>query len=59
MLATLVKLDPIYVVFNVSEQRYLDYRLRVEQAAARVRRAPSIVPRLRLSNGVDYPLPAG
>ena len=33
VLATLVKLDPIYVVFNVSERSYLDYLTRVEQAA--------------------------
>jgi membrane fusion protein (multidrug efflux system) len=54
VLATLVKLDPIYVVFNVSEQRYLDYQLRVEQAVHEGTAKPEFVPRLRLSNGVDY-----
>lgn len=54
VLATLVKLDPIYVVFNVSEQRYLDYQLRVEQAIRAGTAKPEYVPRLRLSNGVDY-----
>lgn len=54
VLATLVKLDPIYVVFNVSEQRYLDYQLRVEQAIRAGTTKPEYVPRLRLSNGVDY-----
>ena len=32
VLATLVKLDPIYVVFNVSERSYLDYQKRVDKA---------------------------
>jgi membrane fusion protein, multidrug efflux system len=54
VLATLVKLDPIYVVFNVSERRYLDYRLRVEQAVRDNTPRPAYVPRLRLANGVDY-----
>lgn len=54
VLATLVKLDPIYVVFNVSEQRYLNYRLRVEQAIRDGVAKPEYVPRLRLSNGTDY-----
>ncbi len=47
VLATLVKLDPIYVVFNVSEQRYLDYQLRVEQAIRAGTAKPEYVPRLR------------
>ena len=55
VLATLVKLDPIYVVFNVSEQRYLNYRLGVEQALRDGTVGAQYVPRLRLSNGVDYP----
>jgi membrane fusion protein (multidrug efflux system) len=54
VLATLVKLDPIYVVFNVSEQRYLNYRMRVEQALREGTAKPQYVPRLRLSNGVGY-----
>lgn len=54
VLATLVKLDPIYVVFNVSEQRYLNYRLRVEQALREGTAKPQYVPQLRLSNGVGY-----
>lgn len=49
VLATLVKLDPIYVVFNVSERNYLDYR-------SGGKTGPQYVPRLRLSSGVDYPL---
>ena len=54
VLATLVKLDPIYVLFNVSEQRYLNYRLGVEQALRDGTATPQYVPQLRLSNGVDF-----
>lgn len=57
VLATLVKLDPIYVVFNVSERSYLDYRKRVEQAVREGGPRPEFVPRLRLSNGAEYPQP--
>ena len=57
LLATLVRLDPIYVVFNVSERRYLDHLLRVEQAARQGTPRPDYVPRLRLSNGVEYHYP--
>ncbi len=55
VLATLVKLDPIYVVFNVSERSYLDYQKRVEQAVREGGPRPEFVPRLRLSNGFEYP----
>lgn len=54
VLATLVRLDPIYVVFNVNEQRYLDYRQRVDQAVREGRPKPEYIPRLRLSNGAEY-----
>jgi membrane fusion protein, multidrug efflux system len=57
VLATLVKLDPIYAIFNVSEQSYLNYRQRVQQAAREGRPKPAYVPRLRLANGTEYPLP--
>lgn len=56
VLARLVKLDPIYVVFNVSERRYLDYRLG-SVAADGDRQRPAYVPRLRLANGMAYPHP--
>jgi membrane fusion protein (multidrug efflux system) len=55
VLATLVKLDPIYVVFNVSERSYLDYQERVTQAAREGGPRPEFVPRLRLSSGFEYP----
>lgn len=54
VLATLVKLDPIYVVFNVSERSYLTYRQRVEQAMREGQPKPEYIPRLKLSNGTDY-----
>jgi membrane fusion protein (multidrug efflux system) len=57
VLATLVKLDPIYVVFNASERSYLDYQRRVEEAVRSGRPRPEFVPRLRLSNGAEYPQP--
>jgi membrane fusion protein, multidrug efflux system len=55
VLATLVKLDPIYVVFNVSERSYLDYQKQAEEAVRAGRPQPAFVPRLRLSNGYEYP----
>jgi membrane fusion protein (multidrug efflux system) len=57
VLATLVKLDPIYVVFNASERSYLDYQRRVEEAVRSGRPRPEFVPRLRLSTGAEYPQP--
>ena len=57
VLATLVKLDPIYVVFNVSERSYLDYQKQVDEAVRAGRPRPEHVPRLRLSNGAEYPYP--
>ncbi len=55
VLATLIKLDPIYVVFNVSERSYLDYQKQAEQAVREGKPRPEFVPRLRLSNGAEYP----
>ena len=55
VLAALVKLDPIYVVFNVSERSYLDYKQRAEETVRAGRARPEFVPRLRLSNGSEYP----
>lgn len=55
VLATLVRLDPIYVVFNVSEQSYLNYRKRAEEAERAGKAPPEFVPRLRLANGAEYP----
>lgn len=56
VLATLVKLDPIYAVFNVSERLYLSYKqgTAAEPAAADGGEAAP-VPRLRLANNQDYP----
>jgi membrane fusion protein (multidrug efflux system) len=56
VLATLIKLDPIYAVFNVSERLYLDYQQRVAAVAAGGGGAvPDPVPRLRLANDTAYP----
>jgi membrane fusion protein (multidrug efflux system) len=55
VLATLVRLDPIHVVFNVPERTYLDYVQRTEQARKDGRTAPPPVPRLRLANDFAYP----
>ncbi|MGZ9110527.1 MAG: efflux RND transporter periplasmic adaptor subunit [Rhodoplanes sp.] len=57
VLATLVKLDPIYVVFNVSERSYLDYQKQADEAVRAGRPRQKFVPRLRLSNGAEYPHP--
>ncbi len=56
VLARLVKLDPIYAVFNVSEQLYLDYQSKVAKTeAATGETVPQPVPRLRLANDTEYP----
>lgn len=54
VLATLVRLDPIYVVFNVNEQHYLNSRLRIDAEAREGLARPVYVPHLRLPNGADY-----
>lgn len=55
VLARLVKLDPIYAVFNVSEQLYLDYQSKAAKSEAETGEpVPQPVPRLRLANGAEY-----
>lgn len=53
-LARVVQLDPIRVVFSVSDRAILDLRAASGHDAAAL--AGAHVPRLRLSNGQDYPL---
>lgn len=53
-LATLVSLDPIYVVFNVSEQQFLDSLPRVGEAWRQETAQPAYVPRLRLANRMEH-----
>jgi len=55
VLATLVKLDPIYVGINISEQAYLDQRQRAEDAVRSGEPVQQSVPHLKLGNGVLYP----
>ncbi len=57
VLATLIRLDPIYATINVSESAYLDYKQRVDAAARAGQSVPKNVPRLKLPNGAGYPLP--
>lgn len=57
VLATLVKLDPIYATINVSESAYLDHKQRVDVAKREGQSVPKDVPRLKLPNGAAYPLP--
>lgn len=55
VLATLVKLDPIYAVFNVSERLYLSYKQEAAAAPGKANGADAApVPRLRLANNADY-----
>jgi membrane fusion protein (multidrug efflux system) len=51
-LATIVSQDPIYVLFPVTTQEVLDYRQRL---AARPDASTSVVVRVKLPNGQDYP----
>ncbi len=55
VLATLIRLDPIYVAINVSEQGYINYRQRVEMAARAGQPIPQTVPRITLPNGELFP----
>lgn len=48
VLATVIRLDPIYVSFPVSEKAYLDY-MKAEDR-------PDLTPRIRLSDSSIYPL---
>ena len=53
-LATLVSLDPIYVVFNVSEQQFLESLPRVREARRQATAELVYVPRLRLANRMEH-----
>jgi membrane fusion protein, multidrug efflux system len=50
-LATIVSLDPIYVIFQVSQRNVLDYKRRVAESASNARFAVHI----KLPNGSAYP----
>lgn len=52
VLASIVKLDPIYVTFTVSERDVMTVR---QEALARGGEIPEYIPRIRLSNGSLYP----
>lgn len=53
VLATIVSLDPIHVRFTLSDVEYLAFRRDSQAGEA----PPDIAPRLRLSDGEDYPHP--
>jgi membrane fusion protein (multidrug efflux system) len=55
VLATLIRLDPIYVTINVSERGFLDYQERTRAARRTGAPVPENVPRLTLPNGTAYP----
>ncbi|MBU2707375.1 efflux RND transporter periplasmic adaptor subunit [Zooshikella marina] len=54
-LATIVKLDPIYVNFQVSEKAFVDFQEEARKRISAGQEEPSVVPRLRLSNDTMYP----
>jgi len=49
ILASVIAMDPIRVVFSVSEQQYLEYRQAISE-----NRAEDFTPRIRLANGERY-----
>jgi membrane fusion protein, multidrug efflux system len=51
-LATIVRQDPIYVIFPVSERDVLDYKRRVAESADK---NPHVTVHLKLPNGSTYP----
>jgi membrane fusion protein (multidrug efflux system) len=48
VLSTIVRQDPVYVTFPVSERQYLSFE--------RLKDKPEMTPRLRLADGSSYPL---
>lgn len=52
ILATVVQLDPIYVVFSIGEREYLSYAQLKKNGDA-----PGMTPRIRLANDTLYPHP--
>lgn len=52
VLATVVQLDPIYVVFSIGEREYLTYAQRKENGEA-----PGMTPRIKLANDTLYAHP--
>ncbi|MBU2710171.1 efflux RND transporter periplasmic adaptor subunit [Zooshikella harenae] len=54
-LATIVKLDPIYVNFQVNEKAFVDFQEEARKRISAGQEKPSVVPQLRLSNDKMYP----
>ncbi|WP_051311654.1 efflux RND transporter periplasmic adaptor subunit [Zooshikella ganghwensis] len=54
-LATIVKLDPIYVNFQVNEKAFVDFQEEARKRISAGQEEPSVVPQLRLSNDKMYP----
>jgi len=54
-LARIVQIDPIRVVYSISENDIATIRMALKDAAQR-QKDPILVPRIRLSTGVTYPI---
>ncbi|MGI0117309.1 efflux RND transporter periplasmic adaptor subunit [Zooshikella sp. RANM57] len=54
-LATIVKLNPIYVNFQVNEKAFVDFQEEARKRIAAGQEKPSVIPQLRLSNDKMYP----
>ncbi|RDH45476.1 efflux RND transporter periplasmic adaptor subunit [Zooshikella ganghwensis] len=54
-LTTIVKLDPIYVNFQVNEKAFVDFQEEARKRISAGQEEPSVVPQLRLSNDKMYP----
>ncbi len=50
ILATVLTLDPIYVIFSVTEREFLNYQARVRDG-----KAEEFTPKIRLANNLIYP----
>ena len=54
-LARIVQTDPIRVVYSVSENDFVNVRMKLLKEGVSQKNAPTLIPRLRLPNGTMYP----